>query len=200
MEIPVAVGSIAFSICIAILLTCSWRVLDWVWMRPKKLEKCLRQQGYNPTGDLKDMFMLEKHAKSRPMGLSDDPPPFVIPFFDQTVKIHGKNSFVWIGPTPMVNIINPEQLRDIFSRINEFQRPKLNPLAKFIATGLPDLEGEKWVKNRKLISPAFSLEKLKHILPKLYQSCSGTVDKWESLVSNEVFYELDVALPSKFVK
>ena len=67
-------------------------------------------------------------------------------------KIAGKNSFVWLGPVPMLTIMKPELLKDVFSRTNDFQRPMMNPVAKFIATGLLDHEGEKWAKNRKIIN------------------------------------------------
>ena len=39
----------------------------------------------------------------------------------------------------------------------------MNPVAKFIATRLLDHEGEKWAKHKKIINPAFNLEKLKVI-------------------------------------
>jgi hypothetical protein len=35
----------------------------------------------------------------------------------------GKNSFMWIGPKPRVNIMNPDQIRDVFMKINEYQKP-----------------------------------------------------------------------------
>ena len=68
-----------------------------------------------------------------------------------------------MGPTPRVNILNPEQLKEIFSKIYDFQKPKANPLTKLLATGLANYEGEKWATHRKLINPAFHLEKLKVI-------------------------------------
>ena len=73
----------------------------------------------------------------------------------------GSNCFIWIGPTPRVNITNPEHIRDVFTKINEFPRPRLNPLVKLLATGLANYDGDKWAKHRKIINPAFHLEKIK---------------------------------------
>ena len=57
--------------------------------------------------------------------------------------------------------MDPEKLKEIFSKIYDFQKPNASPLVKLLATGLPSYEGEKWAIHRKIISPAFHLEKLK---------------------------------------
>jgi hypothetical protein len=63
----------------------------------------------------------------------------------------GKNSFMWFGPTPRVNIMNPEQLKEIFSKIYDFRKTGGNPLSKLLATGLATYEDEKWAKHRKRV-------------------------------------------------
>uniref|UniRef100_A0A0A0L4H7 Cytochrome P450 monooxygenase CYP72A59 n=1 Tax=Cucumis sativus TaxID=3659 RepID=A0A0A0L4H7_CUCSA len=68
---------------------------------------------------------------------------------------------MWIGTVPRVHIMDPEQLKTVFSFINDFQRPTMNPLLKLFTNGLFSHEGQKWVKHRKIISPAFHLKKLK---------------------------------------
>lgn len=57
--------------------------------------------------------------------------------------------------------MNPEQLKEIFSRLNDFHKPQANPLSKYLAAGLIVYEGEKWTKHRRIIKPAFHLDKLK---------------------------------------
>lgn len=61
----------------------------------------------------------------------------------------------------MINIMDPDQLKEVFTKINDFQKPKSNPLGKILTTGLASHEGEKWAKHRKIINPAFHQEKLK---------------------------------------
>ncbi|KAK1583570.1 hypothetical protein Q3G72_025111 [Acer saccharum] len=41
----ITVKSIAVSIVVVAVVTWAWRVVNWVWLRPKKMEKYLRQQG-----------------------------------------------------------------------------------------------------------------------------------------------------------
>uniref|UniRef100_F6I4Y7 Cytochrome P450 CYP72A219 n=1 Tax=Vitis vinifera TaxID=29760 RepID=F6I4Y7_VITVI len=102
-----------------------------------------------------------KEAYSRPISLSDDTTPRVLPFHFHFIKKYGKNSFAWFGPNPMVNIMEPELIRDVLLKSNVFQKPPPHPLGKLLVSGLVTLEGERWAKRRKIINPAFHLEKLK---------------------------------------
>lgn len=54
-----------------------------------------------------------------------------------------------------------EQIREVFSKFSDFQKPATNPLVRKLAPGLGNSEGQKWTKHRKIINPAFHLEKLK---------------------------------------
>ncbi|CAN2060682.1 unnamed protein product [Malus fusca] len=159
----------------------AWRVLDWVWLKPRKLERCLRQQGLNGKpyrlflGDTKENSMMLKQTQSKPIkhSTSHDIAPRVIPFQHLIVNSYGKNSFIWMGTRPRVNIMNPEDLRDPFYKYDTFQKLMEDPLRKLFS-GLGTINGEKWAKHRKIINPAFHLEKLKG-------SCE--LDVWSSLES-----------------
>ncbi|XP_049386416.1 cytochrome P450 CYP72A219-like [Solanum stenotomum] len=45
---------------------------------------------------------------------------------------------------------------------------------------------------RKIINPVFHVEKLKHMLPAFYVSCSEMLRKWEEIVPKGTSLELDV--------
>lgn len=87
--------------------------------------------------------------------------PFVLPVGDKYRIYAGKNSFLWEGTTPKVVITDPEQIKQVFNIIEDFPKPKLSPLAKYLSNGLIQHEGDKWAKHRKIINPAFHIEKLK---------------------------------------
>lgn len=73
----------------------------------------------------------------------------------------GKNSFMWVGPISRVNVMNPEYLKDIYAKYDIFLKPDTNQRIKALVTGVVMHNGEKWEKHRKIINPAFHLEKLK---------------------------------------
>lgn len=75
----------------------------------------------------------------------------------------GKTFFVWAGPTPMVSITNPELIREVFTKMHDFQKAKFNPIFDELFPGLGSYEGEDCAQHRKIINLAFHMEKLKII-------------------------------------
>ncbi|CAN4103189.1 unnamed protein product [Withania somnifera] len=166
-------SNIIATIYVAILLLYTWKVLNWAWFRPKKLEKYLRQSGLNGNpykllyGDLKEL----KKVSLKP----------------------SKSSFMWLGPYPVVLITDPEHVKEIFKKNYVYvKQTHPNPLTKLLAQGLVSIEGDKWAKHRKIINPAFHVEKLKHMLPAFYVSCSDMLSKWEEIVPKGTSSEIDV--------
>ncbi|KAL9432994.1 hypothetical protein AB3S75_027908 [Citrus x aurantiifolia] len=96
-----SVKSIAFSIVIVTVVTRACKILNWAWLKPKKLEKQLRRQGFKGNsyrclfGDVKEHDILSRQAKSKPISLDDDIALRVVPLYDQQEKLYGKffNSF-----------------------------------------------------------------------------------------------------------
>ncbi|KAK7244044.1 hypothetical protein RIF29_38862 [Crotalaria pallida] len=185
-------------IVVIVAVIWGWRMLNWLWLRPKKLERLLREQGLqgNPyrilVGDLKELLKSKKETESKPMALSDDIGPYVSSYLQQSVITHGKNSFIWFGPIPRVTLKDPELIKDVFNKSYDFPKPDTNTLFKLLATGLASYEGEKWSKHRRIINPAFNLEKLKFMLPIFFISCNDLISKWERMLSSDGSCEMDV--------
>ncbi|EYU31635.1 hypothetical protein ABFS82_13G039800 [Erythranthe guttata] len=183
--------------CTVVVLIYGWKIMNLVWFRPRKMEKILRQQGFGGKsyrfliGDLNEMKNMGEEALSKPIDFSDDFVPRTISFIHKTVTNHGENSFVWLGPYAAVIISDPENVREVLSKSYVFQKP-YNPLGKLVAQGLASYETDKWAKHRRLINPAFHLDKVKHMLPSFHKSCAEMLSKWEKIVPSEGCFELDV--------
>ncbi|XP_058101145.1 cytochrome P450 CYP72A616-like isoform X5 [Magnolia sinica] len=183
-----------------LILPWVWKVFNYVWWRPKMLERTLKKQGiHGPpykllSGNIVDNFRALKEAQAKPMGLSHQIVPRVAPFHLQTVKNYGKTSVTWFGTTPRVNIMDPELIREVLSnKFGHFAKQKQTAFVKQLVSGLVSHEGEKWAKHRRIINPAFHVEKLKRMLPAFSASCSELISKWEQWVGSEESRELDLS-------
>ncbi|PWA66351.1 cytochrome P450 protein [Artemisia annua] len=188
MELSSNTNALCFSVVVVVIFAYAWRFFDWVWLRPKAMEKYLRNQGLNGNsyrflyGDVKEMVHMTTIAKSKPIKLTDNIVPRVMPFVYASAKTHGNNFFTWMGPRPMVHITEPALIREILANNYLFQKARGgNPLTKLLVRGLADAETDQWAIHRKIINPAFHVEKLKHMLPAFYISCSEIITKWEGM-------------------
>lgn len=57
--------------------------------------------------------------------------------------------------------MDPDKIKEIANKVYEFQKPDTSPLFKLLASGFANYDGDKWAKHRKIVSPAFNVEKLK---------------------------------------
>ncbi|XP_020176214.3 cytochrome P450 CYP72A616 [Aegilops tauschii subsp. strangulata] len=189
-----------YAVAGTVLAWCAVRALEWAWWRPRRLERELRAQGlrgrayHSVAGDAPFMERLHKEARSRTMPLgSHDVVPRAMPLFHQTIMEHGKLSITWFGPVPRVTITEPELVREVLSnKLGHLEKLNLGRLQRMLHHGVGSHEGEKWAKHRKIITPAFHLEKLKRMLPAFATCCTELVHRWEVLAAGDAPCEVDV--------
>ncbi|XP_047047661.1 cytochrome P450 CYP72A219-like [Lolium rigidum] len=175
-------------------------VLEWAWWRPRRLDRALRSQGLRGTayrslaGDAPLNEQLNRDARSWTMPLRrHDIVPRAMPLFDRVMKEHGKMSITWLGPVPRVTITKPELVREVLStKAGQFEKVKLGRLQRMLHNGVGSHEGEKWAKHRRIMNPAFHLEKLKRMLPAFAACCTELVHGWEGLAAGDAPCEVDV--------
>lgn len=74
----------------------------------------------------------------------------------------GKVCFTWMGHKPVLQVSEPFMIREIYANFHQFQKPRGgNPLSKLLVKGLIDTDADQWIKHRKIINPAFHVDKLK---------------------------------------
>ncbi|XP_076906165.1 cytochrome P450 CYP72A219-like [Bidens hawaiensis] len=189
--ISVSMSEVFWGVTLVVLVVYWWRFFTWAWLRPKAIEKSLRDQGLkgNPYrflyGDTKDMMKMTNQAKLKPINLTNSIVPRVIPFIYTYAKTYGNNFFTWLGPQPLLHITEPALIREILANYNQFPKPRDNRLKKMLVKGVADAEAGRWVKHRKIISPAFHVDKLKHMLPAFYLSCSEMINTLEGITKGK---------------
>lgn len=86
---------LAVAMVVAVMVAYAWRFLDRIWLKPKRMEKCLRDQGLKGTsykllyGDVKEMVKMITEAYAKPINLHDDIVPRVVSFPHSVVTTYG---------------------------------------------------------------------------------------------------------------
>uniref|UniRef100_A0A6N2NM84 Cytochrome P450 n=1 Tax=Salix viminalis TaxID=40686 RepID=A0A6N2NM84_SALVM len=177
-----------------------FRVAHSFWLKPKSQEKRLRKQGIRGTsysilnGDMKELARSSKEARSRPIALNHQISPRVLPFFYKMVQIYGKVSLSWMGTRPRLLLADPELMRLVFTDTSgHIVKPPQNPLVSLLQLGVATLEGDKWAKRRRLMTPAFHAERLKGMIPAFSACCCDLVQRWKKLAVPQGSCEMDVS-------
>lgn len=98
-------NTIAISFAIVVVL-CAWKMVNMVWLRPKKLEKYLKNQGLKGNkyrllfGDMKELSALFQQSKSKHINIDevDEVLPHVVAFTYHSMQKHGKIYFFRLPP------------------------------------------------------------------------------------------------------
>lgn len=73
----------------------------------------------------------------------------------------GNSSFIRVGLKPRVNIIKPEDLKDIFTKFGDFRMLNINSFVKLLGRDLVRYKVEKWAKHQQIFNLDFHLKKSK---------------------------------------
>lgn len=91
-----AVIAAAAAVAAVVFVGWAWKMLNWVWVSPRRLEKSLRKQGFRGNsyrlfhGDQKENSEMTRKALLKPTNLSDDTVLRLSPFIHQTLQKYGK--------------------------------------------------------------------------------------------------------------
>ncbi|KAF3439667.1 hypothetical protein FNV43_RR17945 [Rhamnella rubrinervis] len=174
-----------------LLFYCAARISYFIWWKPKWLESKLKRQGIRGTpykllvGDMKELVRLATEAWSKPLSLTHRIVPRVDPFTLNNSQKYGKTSMCWFGTTPRLIIMDPEMIKETLSnKQGHFHKPPLNPLITILTRGLATLQGDNWARHRRIINPAFHLERFKEMAPVFTISCSNMIEEWKKRMVN----------------
>lgn len=88
-----------------------------------------------------------------------------------------------MGPIPVVTVMDDEAIKAILTQVHEFRKPTFKALEGLLLNGIMMHEGAKWAKHRKIINPAFHIEKLKLVHEAACFSSEKLIGDWENLIS-----------------
>ncbi|MCO5582365.1 hypothetical protein L7F22_036259 [Adiantum nelumboides] len=175
MKSAVTVGVV----CSCFLL---WKVFRSVLWEPWTIKRAFEKQGvkclpYTPLlGNLLEMSAMVKAANATPLPL--------LPH----------NIILRIAPHLEVWKKTYEHAKEILSnKFGHFKKLALRADAKDLGgEAVAALEGDRWAQHRRIVSPAFFVEKLKLMTPTMTGCIHAALDKWESQFEGHSTKEIDV--------
>lgn len=170
-------AALSSALLFAALLAAAQYVLgllhSFLWV-PLRLERRLRRQGirWPPrsllSGNAADYRDLLAAARSAPLPSfrHDGVVARATPQYAVWPARYGRPFVYWFGPRPRLVISDPELVKaamtDSTGAFDKAGAGGNNPLARqLIGEGLTGLSGETWARHRRVISPAFNMERVK---------------------------------------
>ncbi|GLJ51760.1 hypothetical protein SUGI_1099950 [Cryptomeria japonica] len=166
------------------------KIATTIWWKPLQVKKFFEAQGISGppyrlfSGNSTDITRMTDEQNSKPMALSHDILPRVLPHLHQWSKSYGQDFIFWFGPSVRLVVPHPEIIKEILStKFGNYPKPPTDPLARqLLGKGLVDLKGEKWAQHRKIINPAFHMDRLKGMIPTIVRSGANMLDGWSKLI------------------
>ncbi|KAB2052839.1 hypothetical protein ES319_A12G148400v1 [Gossypium barbadense] len=193
--------AVLMSVVYGVAIAWTLKLLYAIWWKPKAIEKKLRKQGIHGYpykliyGNTTEMMELAKEKESEPVEQPHDIVPRINPLLHDLATTHKKSFVVWYGTTPRVAIMEPNLIKEVLNnKTGDFPKPEINSFTQLFVTGLASYNGDKWAKHRKIVNPAFHVEKLKHMLPAFVVCLDEMISKWRKLVNFMGSSEVDMSV------
>ncbi|XP_022724973.1 cytochrome P450 CYP749A22-like [Durio zibethinus] len=182
-------GSLRLYLIVALLY-----VLYKYWRIPHRIQFILNSQGTRGPpyefihGNKKATIQMQREALSKPMDLTHEIFPRVMPHIHSWINTYGKYYLAWVGVRAQLVITEPELIKEVLkNREKVFPKKKVTYfLSKILVDGLATTKSEKWHRQRKLANYAFHEESLKNMTPAVVASVETMLEKWKRQEGKEI--------------
>ncbi|KAG8473363.1 hypothetical protein CXB51_035485 [Gossypium anomalum] len=181
------------SLCLCLFVALLY-VLYKYWWVPHRVQFIMNSQGIRGPpyefihGNNKQALQMQKEASSKPMALTHDIFPRVMPHDYSCIKKYGKNYLSWNGVRAQLVITDPELVKEVLKNSEKaFSKPKpLYFFKKLLGDTIPTINSEKWARHRKMANHAFHGESLKNMIPAMIASVGTMLEKWKGKEGKEM--------------
>ncbi|XP_058077254.1 cytochrome P450 709B2-like [Magnolia sinica] len=174
-----------------LLISKIWNLFNVLVWRPYAIRKWFAKQGISGppysfiSGSLHEMKTLRMQASNTVLDThSHDIIPRILPHHHKWASQYGEVFLYWQGTEPRLFMVEPEIAKDLFSNKTGFYvKQKMSPsIMALFGKGLVLSDGSDWQRHRKVVSPAFNLDKLKGMAKRMAVCTQSMVDGWKDQV------------------
>ncbi|KAL6841921.1 hypothetical protein ACP4OV_028433 [Aristida adscensionis] len=175
-----------------------------VW-RPHAVTRRLRAQGVRGpgyrffVGSLGEIKRLRAAAAGATLDVGDhDLVPLVQPHIREWIPRYGRTFVYWTGARPNVCVADIGMVRQVlFDRTGLYPKNLINPhIARLLGKGLLLTDGDDWKRHRKVVHPAFNMDKLKMMTVTMSDCARSMMSEWEAQLTKGG--EVEIELSSRF--
>jgi len=175
----------------------------YFWFSAFQLNLKLQRNGFSgppprfPMGNINEMKREgEKASHGAPLAMSNDIHSIAFPYFAKWRLSYGKVFVYWLGTEPFLYIGDPGFLKQVSNGVvmskawgkpTVFKRDR-DPM---FGKGLVMVEGDDWVRHRRIITPAFSSGNLKAMISLMVETTNKMLDEWTGQVNFDM-HEINV--------
>ncbi|KAK8940342.1 Secologanin synthase [Platanthera guangdongensis] len=195
--LPIA-GAVA-----AVLISWLWSFLFAFAVRPYLRVKRLREQGVRGpingsfwAGNMEEIQRMKMEAQDMVLDInSHDHLARISPHLVRWASLYGRVFMYCVGRKPWLFVGEPELVKQVLSNKFGFYR-KIEVgagLTALLGKGLVLTEGEAWVRHRRVVSPAFTMDKIKTMTRTMAECAQSMIENWREKEEVEVgveFHEL----------
>ncbi|CAN6467118.1 unnamed protein product [Victoria cruziana] len=174
---------VLFSICILIAYRLT---IVFVW-KPRTIQSCFKKQGIGGPqrrllyGTMQEMMSIEGEARNRTVeGFSHDIGSKVLPAYYEWYKRYGGLFLYWFGTDPRLCVTDADMIREMLTtKFSLFRKDDPSPPVKaLLGKGLVLISGEKWAEHRRVINPAFHVDRLKGMATTMASLTASMLTAW----------------------
>ncbi|KAM0903963.1 hypothetical protein ACQ4PT_018352 [Festuca glaucescens] len=190
----------------AVLASWAFNALVYLVWRPRAITRQLRAQGFGGpgykffAGNLAEIKQLRADTAGDALDVgSHDFVPMVQPHFRKWIPIHGRTFLYWFGARPTVCIADVNVVKQVLFDRNGLYPKNIgsNPhIARLLGKGLVLTDGDDWKRHRKVVHPAFNMDKLKMMTVTMSDCAGSMMSDWKAKL--EKGGDVEIELSSQF--
>ncbi|CAL4950024.1 unnamed protein product [Urochloa decumbens] len=199
-----SIGSVLGALLVALVSTLLIRVLFLLVWKPYAVTRWFRGQGVGGPGYRFFVGSIPEIRRVKAAGSeivldagSHDFIPIVQPHYRKWVADYGKTFLYWFGAIPTVCVADVDLVKQVLAeRTGLFPKNYLN--ANLEALLRPHQWRRLEARHRKVVHPAFNLEKLKAMSVVMADLAERMMQQWQSQIQQASSHQAEIELSSEF--
>ncbi|KAG8653365.1 hypothetical protein MANES_05G007600v8 [Manihot esculenta] len=108
-------------------------------------------------------------------------PEFCLSTTNGALYMAGETILYWFGTRPVVSISDPDLAKQILSnKFGFYVKPKCSPAIQALTgNGVALVNGGEWARRRRIVNPAFSMDKLKVMVKRMATCTVAMLEAWK---------------------